>query len=83
MDWNRVGVEIKRAVRRLFQHSRNEIIMAGKGKMWRSRYILKLKCRRLDGLNVVGKNRGGVKGLWLEQLCGYRYKLERGEVGRE
>lgn len=39
--------------------------------MRRSRNILKLKYKRLDRLDVVGKNTGGIKVLWLEQLGGY------------
>lgn len=46
---------IKIAVRRLYQHSKNKIIVAGRGKLRRRRYILKLKFRRLDGLDVISK----------------------------
>ena len=45
----------------LFQHFQNEMVVAKRGKMRRSRCVLKLKCRRLDGLDVVGKNTGRVK----------------------
>lgn len=45
---------IKIAVTRLYQHSKNKMILAGRGKL-RKRYILKLKFRRLDGLDVISK----------------------------
>ena len=41
----RVG--IKMAVRRLFEHSKNEMIVAGRGKLKRRRYTLKLKVEDL------------------------------------
>lgn len=78
MNGNRIRLEIERAVRRLFQHSRNEMIVTGRGKMRRSRCILKLKCRRLDGLHVVGKNTGRINVLWLEQLGRYRRRSGKG-----
>lgn len=46
---NRVRAETKRAVSRLFQHSMNEMSMARRDKMRRSRCILKLKCIKLLG----------------------------------
>lgn len=69
---NRVRAETKRAVSRLFQHSMNEMSMARRDKMRRSRCILKLKCIKLLGLDLAGNNTDGFKNVWLEQLGGYR-----------
>lgn len=51
------------------------MIVAGREEMERSRCILKLKWKRLVGLDVVGKNTGGITNVWFEQLGEYRYSF--------
>lgn len=47
--------------------------------MRRNRCVLRLKCRRLDGLDVVGKNTGRIED-YAEQLGGYRCSFQCGEM---